>query len=404
MSSKNAANNANNANDANDTTDDQGARKLIVASYLQYIAVAIGIVLLVFFLRQLGSVLLTFFLAVILAYILNPLVRRLERLRIPRAVAVIGLFLVLGTIVTVALLILIVPAIQQAQTLISNPQIVINAATGVLDQARQLPYVGDRIATMDGDTLTRVIQQNAPSAQAFINTALGFVGGVFGVFGAILNLFLLVIVSIYLLVDKERISGAALGMIPATMRNQVIELLEAVETAVVKLVRGQLLLMVVMGVVGWGIALVTGTDYALLIGLWVGLMELIPVLGAFLGAIPAVVIALISSPTQALVVALLFLVAQQLEGNILVPKIMGGSVGVHPLWVLFAVLAGSALYGIVGAIFALPVVAIISASIRYLKGALIFEDWVKSPLRPAEGTETPAPESVAGSGSGGNEG
>jgi predicted PurR-regulated permease PerM len=304
----------------------------------------------------------------------------------------------------VALLILIVPAIQQAQTLISNPQIVLNAATGLLDRAQQLPYVGERISTMDGDTLTRIIRQNAPSAQAFINTALGFVGGVFGVFGAIFNLFLLVIVSIYLLVDKERISGAALGMIPATMRNQVIELLEAVETAVVKLVRGQLLLMVVMGVVGWGIALVTGTDYALLIGLWVGLMELIPVLGAFLGAIPAVVIALISSPTQALVVALLFLVAQQLEGNILVPKIMGGSVGVHPLWVLFAVLAGSALYGIVGAIFALPVVAIISASIRYLKGALIFEDWVKSPLRPAEGTETPAPESVAGSGSGGNEG
>jgi len=366
------------------------ARKLIVSNYVQYILLAVGILLLVFFVRQIGGVLLTFFLAVILAYVLNPIVRRLDGLRIPRAASVIGLFAVLGGIVTAALLTLIVPAVQQAQALISNPEIIVNAATGLLDRAQRLPYVGERIANLEGDALTRFARQNAPPTQAVLNTALGFVGGVFGVFGAILNLFLLVIVSIYLLIDKERITGAALGMIPGTVRDQVVELLEAVESAVVKFVKGQLLLSVIMGVVGWAIAISTGTDYALLIGLWVGLMEFIPVLGAFLGAIPAVVIALISSPVQALIVAGLFLVAQQIEGNILVPRIMGGSVGVHPLWVLFAVLAGTALYGIVGAIFALPVVAIISATIRYLRGTLIFERWDKALVRPAPETDTEA--------------
>ena len=373
----------------------KNAKKLIVSNYVQYIVIVLGLILLAVFLRQIGGVLLTFLMAVILAYILNPIVRRMDGLRLPRAVSVIGLFSVLGTIVTAALLTLIIPAVQQAQTLITNPEIVVNAATGLLERAQRLPYVGERIATMDGDALTSMARQNAPSAQAALGTALGFVGGVFGVFGTILNLFLMVIVSIYLLIDKERITGAVLGMIPDTVRNQVVELLGAVEGAVVKFVKGQLLLSGIMGVVGWAIAFFTGTDYALLIGLWVGLTEFIPVLGAFLGAIPAVVIALISSPVQALIVAGLFLVAQQIEGNILVPKIMGGSVGVHPLWVLFAVLAGSALYGIVGAIFALPVVAIISASIRYLKGTLIFERWDKMPLRPAEGTETPPPESTA---------
>lgn len=391
------------ANRADRTDGD--TKKLIVASYVQYIAVALGLLFLAFFLRQIGGVLITFFLAVILAYILNPIVRRLDRLKIPRAVSVLGLFLVLGGVVTAGLLTLVVPAVQQAQTLISNPEIVVNAFTGLLERAQRLPYVGERIATLDADALTRFARQNAPPAQAVLNTALGFVGGVFGVFGTILNLFLLVIVSIYLLIDKERITGAALGMIPDTVRGQVVELLEAVERAVVKFVKGQLLLSGIMGVVGWAIAFFTGTNYALLIGLWVGLTEFIPVLGAFLGAIPAVVIALIASPVKALIVAGLFLVAQQIEGNILVPKIMGGSVGVHPLWVLFAVLTGTALYGIVGAIFALPVVAIISASIRYLRGTLIFERWDKSPLRPAEGTDTPAPESVVGSsGSGGKEG
>jgi predicted PurR-regulated permease PerM len=126
--------------------------------------------------------------------------------------------------------------------------------------------------------------------------------------------------------------------------------------------------------------------------LWVGLTEIIPVIGAFLGAIPAVLIALfVGGFYKALIVAGLFLVAQQIEGNILVPKVMGGSVGVHPLWVLFATLAATALYGVVGAIFAVPIVAIVAATLRYLRTTLIFERWAKAPLAPAteEGEEPP---------------
>jgi predicted PurR-regulated permease PerM len=127
--------------------------------------------------------------------------------------------------------------------------------------------------------------------------------------------------------------------------------------------------------------------YALPAGAWVAATEIIPVIGAFLGAVPAVAIALFvpqGGVVQALIVAGLFLVAQQVEGNVLVPRIQGGSVGVHPLWVLFATLAGTALYGLLGAIFAVPVVAIVAATLRYLRGALIFERWGKPPLRPAE--------------------
>ena len=99
----------------------------------------------------------------------------------------------------------------------------------------------------------------------------------------------------------------------------------------------------------------------------------------------------------------MFLIAQQLEGNLLVPRIQGGSVGVHPLIVLFATLAGTALYGILGAIFAVPVVAIVAATIRYLQGTLLFERWGQPAVRPAEGEpdeqeeDTPSvPASTAG--------
>jgi predicted PurR-regulated permease PerM len=169
--------------------------------------------------------------------------------------------------------------------------------------------------------------------------------------------------------------------VPATIRDQTVELFHAVEGALVKYLKGQLSLCAIMGVLGWAIAYFTFGDYALLIGLWVGLTEIIPVLGAFLGAVPAVLIALfLDGFTQALVVTGLFLLAQQLEGNILQPRIVGGSVGVHPLWVLFATLAATALYGVIGAVFAVPIVAIIAAAFRYLRGTLLFERWGKPPV------------------------
>ncbi len=221
--------------------------------------------------------------------------------------------------------------------------------------------------------------------------ATGVIGGVFGIFGSLVNLLLMVLVSIYLLMDRERITRAIHRAIPETVHDQTFELFSAVESNLVRYLRGQIFLCALMGVIGFAIAYFAIGEYAILIGLWVGITELIPVLGAYLGAVPAVVIALIvpgGGFTTALIVIGLFIVAQQLEGNILVPRIQGGSVGVHSLWVLFAILAGTALYGIIGAIFAVPVVAIVAATVRYLRSTLIMERWTKPAVTPADEEST----------------
>jgi predicted PurR-regulated permease PerM len=373
------------------------ARKLVVSTYLQYILIAVGVFLLVVFVRQLSGVLLTFLMAAVLAYALNPLVRHLEQLRVPRVLAVMGIFVVLTLAVVAALLVLIIPALGQAQTLIQNPEALVERLNGLVGRARELPYVGERVAELDQEAIIGFVQSNVPSAGQMLQGATGFIGGVFGVFGTALNLVLMLIVSIYLLLDREKVTRAVLGAIPHTMRDQAVELFYAVERSLIKYLRGQLTLCVMMGIIGWAIAFFVIGRYSLVIGLWVGLTEIIPVIGAFLGAVPAVLIALfVGGFSKALIVAGLFLVAQQIEGNFLVPKVMGGSVGVHPLWVLFATLAGTALYGIVGAIFAVPVVAIVAATLRYLRGTLIFERWDKALLVPATGEEPPTP-SVAAS-------
>jgi predicted PurR-regulated permease PerM len=372
------------------------AKKLVVSTYLQYILIAVGFFLLLVFVRQLSGVLLTFLMAAILAYILNPIVRHLERLHVPRVVAVVGVFALLVLAAIAALLVLIIPAIGQVQSLVQNPEALVERANALVGRAQELPYVGGRIARIDEQAITQFVQSNAPSAGQVLSMATGFIGGVFGVFGTVLNLLLMLIVSIYLLLDRERITRAVLGAIPETVRDHAVELFHAVERTLIRYLRGQFALCAIMGVIGWAIAFFVIGRYSLVLGLWVGLTEIIPVIGAFLGAVPAVLIALIvpgGGITDALIVAGLFLVAQQIEGNILVPRIQGGSVGVHPLWVLFATLAGTALYGIVGAIFAVPVVAIISATLRYLRGTLIFEHWGKPPIIPVteEREELPAP-------------
>ena len=367
------------------------ARKLVVSTYLQYIVLALGVVLLVSFVRQIGGVLLTFLAAGVLAYVLNPLVRRLEELRIPRAIAVIGVFLVLILVVVVTLLLIIVPSVGQVQIIVRNPQDLIDQAIALLNRAQNIPYVGRYVAELDQDRILQLLKENAPSAEQAANVATGVIGGVFGVFGTIFNLFLMVLISIYLLLEREKITHALLHTIPETVRDQSLELFYEVERSLVKYLRGQLLLCAIMGVLGWAIMFFTVGEYALAIGAWVAATEIIPVLGAFLGAIPAVAVALFVPQggfVEALLVAGLFLVAQQIEGNLLVPRIQGGSVGVHPLVVLFATLAGTALYGILGAIFAVPVVAIVTATVRYLRGTLLFERWGKPPVKPAaEGPE-----------------
>jgi predicted PurR-regulated permease PerM len=368
-------------------------RRLVVSTYLQYILIAVGVFLLVVFVRQLGGVLLTFLMAAILAYVLNPLVRRLERWRVPRILAVVGVFVVLALAVVTALLVLIIPAVGQVQSLIQNPEALVERMNALLAWARELPYVGERIAQINQKAITGFIQSNAPSAGQVLQGATGFIGGVFGAFGTVLNLVLMLIVSIYLLLDRERITRAVLGTFPHMVRDHAVELFHAVERTLIKYLKGQLALCAIMGVIGAAIAFFVIGRYALVIGLWVGLTEIIPVIGAFLGAIPAVLIALfVGGFYKALIVAGLFLVAQQIEGNVLVPRIMGGSVGVHPLWVLFATLAATALYGIVGAIFAVPMVAIVAATLRYLRSTLILERWSKAPLVPAtqEGDKPPS--------------
>jgi predicted PurR-regulated permease PerM len=216
---------------------------------------------------------------------------------------------------------------------------------------------------------------------------------------------LVVVVSIYMLLDMQRLTDAVDRRFPPRGRDGLIV---RMEQAVASYVKGQFFLSLIIGVsVGLGLWILGmvglmphGGRYAAAFGAWAGVTELIPYVGPWLGAIPPVLYALVQHPLAALWVALLFLGIQQLEGHVVVPKVMGRTLRLHPLLVIFGLLAGGEIYGFPGILVSLPLLAAGRAMWEFFAERVEFEQWTgQKPLAElgidvAPGSE-PAPETPA---------
>jgi len=202
----------------------------------------------------------------------------------------------------------------------------------------------------------------------------------------LIELVLVLVISIYLLLDGPRISRGLDRWFPPGTDGR--HLGRQVQQGLINYVRGQLIISVLIGASS-GIAVYVlsligvwpgGKDYALILGLWALLTEVIPYIGPILGAIPAVALAALDSPLTALWVGLAYLAIHQLEGHVIVPRVMGQALGAHPLLVIFALLSGAELYGIAGALLALPVFAMAREIAVFFAQRIEFEPWPTNAL------------------------
>jgi predicted PurR-regulated permease PerM len=208
--------------------------------------------------------------------------------------------------------------------------------------------------------------------------------------------FLVVVVSIYMLLDMQRLTEAVDRRFPPHGRGGLIV---RMEQAVASYVKGQFLVSLIIGIsVGlglWILGLVGlmphGGRYAAAFGAWAGVTELIPYLGPWLGALPPVLYALVQHPLSALWVALLFLGIQQLEGHVVVPKVMGSSLRLHPLLVIFGLLAGGEIYGFAGILVALPLLAAGRALWEFFSERVELQKWPTDTSLVEVGLEKPGP-------------
>jgi predicted PurR-regulated permease PerM len=196
-------------------------------------------------------------------------------------------------------------------------------------------------------------------------------------------LILVFILSIYMLIYGERIGAFVRTVMPPGDGTPEDDYPTRVQRAVAGYVRGQLLFSIAMGT-GAGLGLYVygllgifpdGKTYAFAFGIFFGLMEMIPFVGPFLGALPPLLVALFQDPLTALWVGLLFLALQQIEGHIVAPNVFGHTLRINPLFVIFSLLVGGEVAGFIGALLALPIAAVVRETVVYLRRHLVLEPW-----------------------------
>ncbi|MGI5839049.1 MAG: AI-2E family transporter [bacterium] len=312
-------------------------------------AAAVGFLI---FLIRVRHILLPFCLAVVLAYLLHPLVNLLER-RLPRTIAILIVYAsLLGFIALVG--VFFVPLIiGQLLRLAEMLPFYIEQVQGFiqyLDENFQRAPLPEVIRTILDERLRLLEAQ-------LLNLISQIVEKSIGVFSNIFNIVLAPIFAFYILNDIDRIRRGFLSLIPARYKSGTLNLLNDVDKVIGGYVRGQLIVAAITGtMIGVGMSLL-GMRFAALLGFIAAISDFIPYFGPFIGAVPAVSLGLLRSPVSAIYVAATFILIQQIEAVVVAPRVVSAHVGLHPLVVIFSLLVGAELFGIPGLVLAVPTAA-----------------------------------------------
>ena len=365
--------------------------RIRIPRWVQLVVLPVLLVLAFLLARTLGHVIFLFLTAAVIAFTLNPLVRDLTRLRLPRGLAVaivsivfaaaaIGLLVALGTVVVSETR----TAAERIDTYLTEE----NQSTGQtgveVDIDRLQAWLDDH--GLEGIRIEKQLDDwtqsiGAGDVSSYAQEAISFAqGAAVSVILLIFSVVLIAVISIYMLLDMPRLEKSIDRRFPP---HDGPPLTQQIERALWGYVRGQAILSLVIGTsAGLGMwilgktGLVEGADrYALLFGVWTAFVEVIPYIGPWLSAVPPAIYALVVDPISVLWVAALFVFIYQIEGHVVVPKVMSNALRLHPLLVIFGLLAGGELYGIAGVLVALPTMAAGRAIWEFFRERIDLDSW-----------------------------
>ncbi|NLE74678.1 MAG: AI-2E family transporter [Actinobacteria bacterium] len=352
-----------------------------IPRWLQVAALPVAALVVFYVASSMSHAVFAFIMATLIALLLNPLVTALKRLKIPRGIGATLVYVSFFALLILLLILAVPPLAGQLTNLLDRlPQFEADFRMWLVGVEE---YLAGRNITLN------LVGEMDRIGEWIAGESAGIMGALFnvgvGVVGGLANFIIIVITSLYMLVDGRRIFHFLLRLVPgdeATGRTYLL----GMQTAFTRYIKSQLLLGAAVGLasglgvwmLGWRVINIwpEGARYALLFGVWAGVTELIPYVGPWLGAIPPVMLALFHSPGAAIWVAVIYFTIQQLEGHILVPNVMGASLGVHPLVVIFAVLAGAQIAGILGMLAVLPILAMLKHTMGFYRFKLSSAPWI----------------------------
>lgn len=278
----------------------------------------------------------------VISVALEPFVVRLEKDRIPRALSVIVIYLALLVVIALAVYFIIPPVANQVKELALN-----------------LPYYSSRASEFNLGNISPISSILNSASKSLSGVAGGVLSTLVSVFGGIVYAITIFALTFYALVDSEGIRRSIASLIPYGQKDRLQQTINKISEKLGDWLRGQLILMLIIGVVDGSILAILGIQYALTLGLLSGLLEIVPVIGPIVAAVTAILIAFISGEPiwKIITILIAYIVVQQLENNILVPKIMQKAIGLSPIFVILAILIGNRLLGLGGAMLAVPVAA-----------------------------------------------
>ncbi len=312
-----------------------------------------------------------------LAIVLSFPVRALSRV-MPRGLAILITFLALIGLVALALVFLVPSLLRQLGNFILIVPTIANDVNRFLLDMIQPLRERDVLLIPSERFMEGLVRDLFERAQQVIQGILGgLVGFISGAFNFGITLFGILFVAVYLLVDVRKVKAAYLKAAPVHYRRDARELWDAFGFSLSRYLGGLLFVVVVQGVLATLALQILGVPYAILLGVWVSITAIIPYLGPFLGAIPAIIVALTfgsstfeSNTTTAVLTVIAYILIQQFEGNFLTPRVQGQALHVHPIFVLLAVVGGGQLAGLAGIIFAVPTLAILRVFFDFFRARL----------------------------------
>jgi predicted PurR-regulated permease PerM len=369
-------------------SEDESARRpkrAVVPRWVQLVVLPLALVALWALAKAAGKVLLLFVIAGLIALILNPAVALVHRDRVPRGLAVLAVYLAFFLSLAGVGILLANPISHQVQRFSENlPKLEREANKQFATFERNLNKSGIHI---------HVVKPGKTFVQS-LSDKVGKSAGKFTSFGtellkevanAIFNLVLIFVLSVYMLLYGPAIGSLVRRFMPSGDGSKADDYPSLVQRAVSRYVGGQLLFSVIMGLSA-GLSLYIfgllgifpdGRRYAVAFGVFYGVAELIPYIGPIIGAIPPVLVALFTDPISAVWLVLLFIGLQQIEGHIVAPQLFGHTLRINPILVIFALLLGLEVHGVIGALVALPILSVLRETAVYLYRHVTFEPWTE---------------------------
>lgn len=303
----------------------------------------------------------------ILAYLLNPIVDFFKKKNIPDLWSVIFVYIIIFLIIFIFSFVLIPKIIREFRNIGSILPDYLNKIYEYIDRVQNKYYSNFKNLPPQFDGIRDIFEENINNLESIIIKWIKkFVDITTNAFSKIFTLILVPIISFYFLKDKEFFKKKIYLTIPKAHRGEIVKLFKEMDKSISQFIRGRIIVGIFVGITTTIALFILNIDFAFSIGMLAGISDIIPYFGPVIGIIPAVFFALLEGPLKALWVIITFTTIQQIENNIITPKVVGESVGIHPVTVIISLILGGGFFGILGMILAIPVVAVVKILYSYI--------------------------------------